>query len=148
MGADPSGRDFPPEKGVLDWVSVVIIKGNKPQESHPGKCVHLHVPCNQFSVLHEIHTARPHGDERHRDGDRKRHIPERQVEIRQQRCRGMPHKVVTHRQLLTAVWGPAHVEDVQYLRVFIAQLRQKVEPDASAPSLIVTEPGVGYRWLG
>ena len=57
-------------------------------------------------------------------------------------------KVVTHRQLLTAVWGPAHVEDVQYLRVFIAQLRQKVEPDASAPSLIVTEPGVGYRWLG
>jgi len=57
-------------------------------------------------------------------------------------------KVVTHRQLLTAVWGPAHVEDVQYLRVFIAQLRQKVEPDAAAPSLIVTEPGVGYRWLG
>lgn len=56
-------------------------------------------------------------------------------------------KVVTHRQLLTAVWGPAHVEDVQYLRVFVAQLRQKIEPDPSAPSLIMTEPGVGYRWL-
>lgn len=57
-------------------------------------------------------------------------------------------KVVTHRQLLTAVWGPAHVEDVQYLRVFVAQLRAKIEPDPAAPSLITTEPGVGYRWLG
>lgn len=57
-------------------------------------------------------------------------------------------KVVTHRQLLTAVWGPAHEDDVQYLRVFVAQLRQKVEPDPSSPSLITTEPGVGYRWTG
>jgi two-component system KDP operon response regulator KdpE len=57
-------------------------------------------------------------------------------------------KVVTHRQLLTAIWGPAHIEDVQYLRVFIAQLRQKIEPDPAAPTLISTEPGVGYRWLG
>ena len=57
-------------------------------------------------------------------------------------------KVVTHRQLLTAVWGPAHEADVQYLRVFVAQLRQKVEPDPAAPTLITTEPGVGYRWTG
>ena len=57
-------------------------------------------------------------------------------------------KVMTHRHLLTAVWGPAHEQDVQYLRVFVGQLRQKIEPDASAPALIVTEPGVGYRWLG
>jgi two-component system KDP operon response regulator KdpE len=57
-------------------------------------------------------------------------------------------KVVTHRQLLTAVWGPAHTEDVQYLRVFIGQLRQKIEPDPAQPTLISTEPGVGYRWLG
>lgn len=57
-------------------------------------------------------------------------------------------KVVTHRQALTAVWGPAHVEDVQYLRVVVAQLRQKIEPDPASPILIVTEPGVGYRWLG
>jgi two-component system KDP operon response regulator KdpE len=57
-------------------------------------------------------------------------------------------KVVTHRQLLTAVWGPAHTEDVQYLRVFIAQLRQKIEPDPAQPTLISTEPGGGYRWLG
>lgn len=57
-------------------------------------------------------------------------------------------KVVTHRQLLTAVWGPAHEQDVQYLRVFVGQLRQKIEPDPSAPALILTEPGVGYRWPG
>jgi two-component system KDP operon response regulator KdpE len=57
-------------------------------------------------------------------------------------------KVVTHRQLLTAVWGPAHEHDVQYLRVFVGQLRQKIESDPSAPVLILTEPGVGYRWMG
>ena len=57
-------------------------------------------------------------------------------------------KVVTHRQLLTAVWGPAHEHDVQYLRVFVGQLRQKIEPEPSAPALILTEPGVGYRWMG
>lgn len=56
-------------------------------------------------------------------------------------------RVVTHRQLLTAVWGPAHAEDVQYLRVFVGQLRQKLEADPSAPRHIVTEPGVGYRFL-
>lgn len=56
-------------------------------------------------------------------------------------------KVVTHRQLLTAVWGPAHEQDVQYLRVFVGQLRQKIEPEPSAPALILTEPGVGYRWM-
>jgi two-component system KDP operon response regulator KdpE len=57
-------------------------------------------------------------------------------------------RVVTHRELLTGVWGPAHVEDVQYLRVFVGQLRQKLESDPNAPRLIVTEPGVGYRFLG
>jgi two-component system KDP operon response regulator KdpE len=57
-------------------------------------------------------------------------------------------KVVTHRQLLTAVWGPAHEQDIQYLRVFVGQLRQKIEPDPAVPTLILTEPGVGYRWMG
>jgi two-component system KDP operon response regulator KdpE len=55
-------------------------------------------------------------------------------------------RVLTHRQLLTAVWGPAHEHDVQYLRVFIGQLRQKLEPDPAAPRIITTEPGVGYRF--
>ena len=55
-------------------------------------------------------------------------------------------RVLTHRQLLTAVWGPAHVHDVQYLRVFVGQLRAKIEEDPAAPKLIATEPGVGYRF--
>jgi two-component system KDP operon response regulator KdpE len=54
-------------------------------------------------------------------------------------------KVVTHRQLLQAVWGPAHVQDLAYLRVFIGQIRRKIETDADQPSVILTEPGVGYR---
>jgi len=57
-------------------------------------------------------------------------------------------KVVTHKQLLTGVWGPAHEHDVQYLRVFVGQLRQKLEADPANPVNIVTEPGVGYRFLG
>ena len=56
-------------------------------------------------------------------------------------------KVLTHRQLLTAVWGPANVEDVQYLRVFIGHLRQKLEADPASPKLISTEAGVGYRFM-
>lgn len=55
-------------------------------------------------------------------------------------------KVVTHQQLLKEVWGPAHVEDLQYLRVLMRQLRQKLEPKDS-PNLLVTEAGIGYRLL-
>lgn len=54
-------------------------------------------------------------------------------------------KVVTHQQLLQQVWGPAHVEDVQYLRVLMRQLRKKLEPDSQSPHLLATEQGVGYR---
>jgi two-component system KDP operon response regulator KdpE len=54
-------------------------------------------------------------------------------------------KVITHRQIMTAVWGPAHAADTQYLRVYIGQLREKIEQDASDPHIIITEPGVGYR---
>jgi two-component system KDP operon response regulator KdpE len=55
-------------------------------------------------------------------------------------------RVITHRQLLTAVWGPAHEHDVQYLRVFVGQLRQKLETDPASPKIITTEAGVGYRF--
>ena len=54
-------------------------------------------------------------------------------------------KVVTHRQILAAVWGAAHIEDTQYLRVYVRQLRQKIEPDPNDPKLILTELGIGYR---
>ncbi len=54
-------------------------------------------------------------------------------------------KVLTHQFILRQVWGPAHESDVQYLRVFARQLRQKIETDAARPQLLLTEPGVGYR---
>ena len=54
-------------------------------------------------------------------------------------------KVLTHRQILTAVWGPGHAEDTQYLRVYVGHLRQKIENKVDDPRIIVTEPGVGYR---
>ena len=52
-------------------------------------------------------------------------------------------RVLTHRQILTALWGPAHTEDVAYLRVYIGQLRRKLGAEPAA--LIITEPGIGYR---
>ncbi len=56
-------------------------------------------------------------------------------------------KVVTHRSILAAVWGPNSTEQPEYLRVFIGQLRKKIEPDASTPKYIQTEPWVGYRFI-
>ncbi len=55
-------------------------------------------------------------------------------------------RVVTQKQILAEVWGPAHTDDTQYLRVFIGQLRAKIEDDATAPKIVLTEPGVGYRF--
>jgi two-component system KDP operon response regulator KdpE len=57
-----------------------------------------------------------------------------------------PGKLLTHRWLLERVWGPGYEDDLEVLRVFISQLRKKVEPDPSRPRLIVTDPGIGYRW--
>jgi two-component system KDP operon response regulator KdpE len=53
--------------------------------------------------------------------------------------------VVTHRQLLVEVWGPAYAEESHYIRVYMGQLRHKIEDDPARPVHISTEPGVGYR---
>ena len=58
-----------------------------------------------------------------------------------------PNRVVTHRQLLKIVWGPGHVEDTHYVRVHMANLRKKIEADASMPRYIITEAGIGYRFV-
>ena len=57
-----------------------------------------------------------------------------------------PGKVVAHRPLLRAVWGPNSTEQPEYLRVFIGQLRKKIEPEASSPRYLHTEPWIGYRF--
>jgi len=58
-----------------------------------------------------------------------------------------PNRVLTHLQLLKAVWGPSHTTDTPYLRVFMGGLRKKVEVDPSQPQHLVTETGVGYRFI-
>ena len=57
-----------------------------------------------------------------------------------------PRKVVSHRNLLGAIWGGQSTEQVEYLRVFVGQLRKKLEPEAGSPRYILTEPWVGYRF--
>lgn len=57
-------------------------------------------------------------------------------------------KVITHRQLLRDVWGPSHVEQSHYLRIYMGQLRHKLEDDPARPRYLLTETGVGYRLSG
>ena len=59
-----------------------------------------------------------------------------------------PGRVMTHTLLLETVWGPAHRDDLDYLRVAVRSLRKKIEADPSRPRLIVNEPGIGYRMSG
>lgn len=56
-------------------------------------------------------------------------------------------RIVTHRQILREVWGPAHEDDVHYLRIYIGHLRQKLGDDSANPKYIESEPGVGYRLI-
>jgi two-component system KDP operon response regulator KdpE len=58
-----------------------------------------------------------------------------------------PDRVITHRALLKALWGPSHAEDTHYVRVHMANLRKKIEVDASRPRHLVTEAGIGYRFV-
>ena len=57
-------------------------------------------------------------------------------------------KVLTHQYLLRAIWGPGYINQSQYLRVFIAQIRKKIEEDPNHPEYLLTEAGVGYRFIG
>ena len=57
-------------------------------------------------------------------------------------------KVLTHQYLLRAIWGPGYINQSQYLRVFVAQLRKKIEDDPNRPIYLLTESGIGYRFIG
>ena len=61
---------------------------------------------------------------------------------------GNPGRLLSHEQLLREVWGPGYSTESNYLRTYVGQLRKKLADDAAAPRLILTEPGIGYRWIG
>lgn len=56
-------------------------------------------------------------------------------------------KVITHKQLLVKIWGKYHTEDTHYVRIFISQLRHKIEEKPAQPRYIISEPGIGYRLM-
>ncbi len=85
-------------------------------------------------------------DRRVRRGGEHVHLTPREFEILAVLARHQG-KLVTHRQLLTEVWGPQYATETHYLRVHVSHLRRKVEPDPSRPRHVVTEPGVGFRLL-
>lgn len=122
-------------------------------------------PFSMGELLARIRTAL-----RHTTGDRDEpvlafgslaiDIPRRQVMVDEQEIKLTPTeyellrtlavnagRVLTHRQLMRAVWGPSYELETNYLRVYVRQLRHKIEPDPSRPRHIVTEPGVGYRFI-
>ena len=79
-----------------------------------------------------------------RRGDDQIHLTPIEFDLLSQLARH-PGRLVTHRQLLREVWGPAYEDETHYLRVHFAHIRSKLEPDPSNPTYVITEPGVGYR---
>ncbi|HYO09663.1 MAG TPA: response regulator [Tepidisphaeraceae bacterium] len=110
-------------------------------------------------VLRHLSTAdRASGDSIFQSGSLKVDLARREVSVHGRPVHLTPNefklltvlirnagKVMTHRQLLREVWGPGSGDETHYLRVYMSQLRQKLEPDAVRPEHLLTEPGVGYR---
>lgn len=78
-------------------------------------------------------------------GEREIHLTPKELEVLAHLMRHAG-KVLTHRALLGAIWGGNYVEQTEYLRVFVGQLRKKIEPDPATPRYILTEPWIGYRF--
>ncbi len=111
------------------------------------------------SMLRRTHRTQPTAeDDLHEIGDLVIDIRQHQVRLDKQPVHLTPvefkllaalskgrGKVITHRQLLREVWGPLHEEDSHYLRIYMRQLRGKLEADPAQPRFLLTEPGVGYR---
>lgn len=104
------------------------------------------------------HTLPPEQEPVFQSGDLKIDLVRRQVHVANREIKLTPTeyeilkylvahagKVVTHQQLLRQVWGPAYVNEPHYVRVYVGQLRHKIESDPAQPRYILTEPGVGYR---
>jgi two-component system KDP operon response regulator KdpE len=112
----------------------------------------------RVALRHAARSAAEAAEETLEVGELRIELPRRRVTVRGEAVRltpleykllvalaRFPGRVLTHSQLLTQVWGPAYARQHHYLRVYMGQLRQKLERDPSRPALLLTEPGVGYR---
>lgn len=167
---DADGLDLIPALRRERPVPIIILssrdrEADKVQALDLGADDYVTKPFSEGELLARIRTAQRHaiqqvgGRPLVEVGDLEIDLVTRQVRKADQRLHLSPTefdllrllarhagRILTHRQILEQVWGPAQVEEVQYLRVYIRQLRQKIETDPNSPALIVTEPGIGYRF--
>ena len=114
----------------------------------------------RVALRHAASAGAPAGPPEFASGDLRVDLARRQVFVAGREVRLTPieykllaflvknaGKVLTHRQLLHEVWGPEYGDENHYVRVYVAQLRRKLEPDPARPRLLRTEPGVGYRLI-
>jgi two-component system KDP operon response regulator KdpE len=159
-------------KRLREWSEVPVIilsvrdrEDDKVAALDAGADDYVTKPFNSAELLARIRTAMRHtqpqgADAIFRSGDLEVDLSARVVRKRGQEVRLTPNeyallrlfvthagKVLTHRQLLTEVWGPKAVEQTHYLRVHIAHLRTKLEDVVGQPDFIHTEPGIGYRFI-
>lgn len=166
---DGDGKDV--IKNVREWSDVpIIVLSARDREAEKidaldlGADDYVNKPFNVGELLARMRTATRHRMQRH-DENAVLTVADLEIDsVRHRVLRGGTEikltpkefellsflarhagKVLTHRQILTAVWGPAHTADTQYLRVYVGQLRQKIEASPDDPSIIITEPGIGYR---
>jgi two-component system KDP operon response regulator KdpE len=160
---------------LREWSAVPVIvlsargqEGDKVAALDAGADDYVSKPFGPGELLARIRVALRHAAALHEDaaptftvGDLHLDLARRQVTVSGKEVHLTPieyrlltvlarhaGKVLTHRQLLTEVWGPGHTTEAHYLRVYMAQLRRKLEPEPARPRYLLTEPGVGYRLTG
>ena len=159
-------------KRLREWYTApIIILSVKEQENDKidaldaGADDYLTKPFSMGELLARLRTALRHASANHNEpiltyGELSVDLAHRQVKVKDIEIKLSPieyellknlaihsGKVLTHRHLLKTVWGPTYENDTHYLRVYVGQLRRKIEVDPSHPKHIITEPGVGYRLL-
>ena len=117
---------------LLARVRASLRRSPSPEEEEGGV-----IDAGDFHIDLDTHSVSVQG--------REVHLTPKEFELLVYLAR-RPEKVVPHRVLLRAVWGPNSTEQPEYLRVFIGQLRKKIEPEASSPRYLHTEPWIGYRF--
>lgn len=159
-------------RDLREWTSVPIIvisargqEDDKVAVLDAGADDYLTKPFGTNELLARIRVALRHQARTNRDveevqtvGDIRVDLERRVVHVRDQEVHLSPieykllavliknaGKVLTHRYLLQQVWGPSHINETQYLRVYMGQLRHKLEQEPARPRYIITEPGIGYR---